>query len=168
MSMHNRIGIILLIAAIMPAWQNLWAADEDMVESEAVIAERAAMHRLHAAVRSGHPDAIDAALASGVDINRTAALELAILSEQDEIVDLLIDRGADVNCPGLGGDPPLAVAARRGKPELMQRLLERGADADMRDQRGMTPLEHAQRQGRPEVVELLQCHGTRDRPATAQ
>lgn len=166
MSTHNRIGVLLLIAATLPAWQNLRAADESMVESDTVIAERAAMHRLHAAVRSGHPDAIDAALASGVDINRTAALELAILSEQDEIVDLLIDRGADVNRPGLGGDLPLTVAVRRGRPALMQRLLERGADVDRRDQRGMTPLEHAQRQGRPETVELLRRHADRQRPAT--
>lgn len=165
--MHKRIGFFLIIAATVAVWQNLWAADESMIESESVIAERAAMHRLHAAVRSGHADAIDEALASGVDINQTAALELAILSEQDEIVDLLIDRGADVNRPGLGGDLPLTVAARQGKPALMRRLVERGADISRRDLRGMTPMEHAQRQGQTETIEFLRRDAAH-RPATAR
>lgn len=126
------------------------------------------MGRLHAAVRNGDPGAVRAVLASGMDINQSAALELAILMEKEEIVDLLIDRGADVNRPGLSGDLPLTVAARRGRPELMRRLVERGADVDRRDQRGMTPLEHAQRQGQPEAVEFLRRNGARDRPATAR
>ena len=163
MTIHKGIRKYLMIAAILSAWQNAQAAEENMVESESVIAERAAMHRLHAAVRSGHPAAIDEALASGVDINQTAALELAILSEQESVVDLLIDRGADVNRPGLSGDLPMSIAARRGKPELMQRLINRGADVNQRDRRGMTALDHAQRQGRPEAAEFLRHRGARDR-----
>ena len=132
-------------------------------ESEELIAHRAEIRRLHAAVRVGDPDAVEAVLASGVDVNDTAALELAILMDRDDIVDLLIERGADINRPGLGGDLPLTVAARRGRPELMQRLIDRGADINQRDRRGMTALDHAQRQGRPEAAEFLRHRGARDR-----
>ncbi len=166
--MKNMTSKLMLIGVFVTAGQCVQAAETDMLESESVISGRVAMHRLHAAVRSGDPAAIEAALASGVDIDQTAALELAILSEREDIVDLLIEHGADVNRPGLSGDLPLSIAVRRGKPELVRRLIERGADIDLHDRRGMTPLEHARRQGEPETVELLRRSGVRDQPAASR
>ena len=134
-----------------------------MHESPALIQQRAALHQLHAAVRVGDPDAVRLALNAGVDVNQSSALEMAILLEREDIIDLLIERGADVNRPGLGGDLPLTVAVRRGNPELMQRLIERGADTNQKDRRGMTALDHAQRQGQrgTEAVNLLKRNSVR-------
>lgn len=139
-----------------------YAETGSMQESESVIAGRVVAHRLHAAVRVGDPAAVEAALAAGADINRSGALELAILMERQDIVDLLIERGADVNRAGPSGDLPLAVAARRGRLEMMQRLIDKGADPRLRDRRGMTALDHAQRQGRAEAVRLLQRRAQRN------
>lgn len=159
--MHRAINL-----AVFLSWAGVaYAENSGMYESEQIISHRAAMNRLHAAVRVGDPAAIEAALASGVDIDQTAALELAILSEREDIVDLLIEHGADVNRPGLSGDLPLSIAVRRDKPELVRRLVERGADIDLHDRRGMTPLEHARRHGGPEAVDLLRRRGVRDQPA---
>lgn len=135
----------------------------EMRESTEVIAQRTAMHKLHAAVRTGDPKAIDTALEAGVDINTSAALELAILAERSEIVDHLIARGADVNKPGLTGNLPVVTAMRHNRTELMQHLVDKGADVNRPDRRGMTALQHAQRLGRPDTVELLQRKGGRDR-----
>lgn len=145
-----KLAIYLLLA-------NTGYADTgSMQESENTVARRAAVQRLHAAVRVGDTSAVDTALAAGADINRSSVLELAILGERTDMIDLLIERGADVNRAGPSGDLPLAVAARRGRLEMVQQLLDKGADPRLRDRRGMTALDHAQRQGRAEAVQFLQ------------
>lgn len=161
------------ITVTLAAWPGAWAAEDDMRESAAIIAERAEMHKLHAAVRSGNQAAVEAALAAGVDIDRTAALELAILADgalgdRKDIIDLLIERGADVNRLGLSGELPLAIAARRERRDLIQHLIDKGADINRRDSRGMSALDHAQRQGKPDTIEFLKRRGARDRTTERQ
>lgn len=141
-------------------------AADDMRESQEIIAHRAAFHRLHTAVRVGDPRAVEAALAAGADVNRSSALELAVLIEQTDMVDLLIERGADINRAGPSGDLPLAVAARRGRLEMMQQLIDKGADPRLRDRRGLSAMDHAQRHGHTEAVRLLQRRDPRNSSAT--
>lgn len=150
-------GMLLLSGASVLADSN------EMHESAEIIAQRTAVHKLHAAVRSGDPKAIDAALEAGLDINDSAALELAILAERPDIVDHLISRGADVNKPGLNGELPIVAAMRQNRPELMQHLVDKGADVNRPDRRGITALDHAQHLGRPDTVEILQRKGARAR-----
>lgn len=153
------LSLVLLFAMPIVAQAEL----EDMHESPALIQQRTALQQLHAAVRVGDPDAVRAALNAGVDVNQSSALEMAILLEREDIIDLLIERGADVNRPGLGGDLPLSVAVRRGKPELMQRLIDRGADPNRQDRRGMAALDYARRQGQrgTTAVDLLRRNDAR-------
>ena len=77
----------------------------------------------------------------------------------DEIVDMLIDLGADIKFATKHGDTPLHEAARNGTPALVRRLLDLGADVNAADQEGNTPLIEAIRGDSPEKVRILLEHG---------
>jgi hypothetical protein len=64
------------------------------------------------------------------------ALVYAAAWDRAEVVDYLLDRGADVNSIPAGFDfagTPLHYAALRGRREMVDRLLSRGADPSIRD-----------------------------------
>ena len=72
-----------------------------------------------------------------------------------DLVDLLIDLGADVNCANARGDTPLAVALAKC-PHLAQPLLDKGADVFCVNQSGETPLEAWRQAGSdPEIGHVL-------------
>lgn len=77
------------------------------------------------------------------------------------LVDLLLDRGADVNGRRRDGMTALHSAAFRGHLRVVRRLLERGADATIRARdnagrhAGQTPAETAASQGHMAVAALL-------------
>jgi ankyrin repeat protein len=57
-----------------------------------------------------------------------------------EIVDALLDAGADPRMRGFGGMSPLHAAALSGQSEIARMLVERGAEVDALDNLGRTPL----------------------------
>lgn len=58
-----------------------------------------------------------------------------------EIVELLVDRGADVNARSMfGGDTPLHIAANLGHKEVVGILIAKGADINAQNSAGKTPL----------------------------
>ena len=90
------------------------------------------------AAEKGHVDNVRVLLAeSDVNVNHinnlgwTALLEAVILSKggakQQQIVQLLIEHGADVNIPDKGGVTPLQHARKRGFTEIERMLAEAGA-----------------------------------------
>ena len=82
-------------------------------------------------------------------------------SEMPEVVNLLLDRGADIEARAKNGGTPLHGSARYGKtPEVAELLLNRGADIEARDRRGQTPLHWAAGNSEtPEVVAVLLDRG---------
>ncbi len=58
-----------------------------------------------------------------------------------EVVELLIEQGADVNATNRDGNTPLIVAAFMCRNEVVQFLLEKGAALDHRNDRGETALD---------------------------
>ncbi|KAL8948730.1 MAG: hypothetical protein Q9222_005112 [Ikaeria aurantiellina] len=56
------------------------------------------------------------------------ALQQAVSSGQQEIVDILLDAGADINAYGDAYATPLQIAIARGNTMLSHRLIEAGAD----------------------------------------
>lgn len=62
---------------------------------------------------------------SGVDVNlldfnKCSALHIALESNDTELVELLIEKGADVNQPNLDFTTCLHLTAHRGAKQLMQ------------------------------------------------
>ncbi|MHC4203403.1 MAG: ankyrin repeat domain-containing protein [Planctomycetota bacterium] len=81
-------------------------------------------------------------IARGADINDGTwpVLHIAINRRRRDIVELLIQRGADVNAKDTYGCTPLQYAAQTGRTEVVQLLLEAGANISLRDDRGQTAL----------------------------
>lgn len=91
-----------------------------------------------------------------------SALDMAVLSGHVDIVQLLLETGANPQVTeGLYG-PPLHVASNRGYTQIVKLLLEKGADIkctniDCIDAPlyGTTALEEAAREGHEDIVRLL-------------
>jgi len=126
---------------------------------------------LHEAVNSGRVDAVEALLDS-LDAatraqliearngeNETALVGAAYLGVA-QVVETLLQRGANPNVTDIEGNTALHRAARGGHPEAVQQLLHAGAIVDAASQvKGSTPLHEAARWGRAEVVGVLLAAG---------
>ncbi len=67
----------------------------------------------------------------------------AVVAERLEIVEYLLQQGADVNTSNLEGSTPLHDAAYKGRLVLVRFLLAKGADANAKDISNNTPLHEA-------------------------
>jgi hypothetical protein len=111
----------------------------------------------------GKVNAVRGLLAAGVEVNAQirpwTPLTRATLFGQSEVVDVLLQAGADVNFEddAVGSPVYLATVARRN--DILTKLLERGADPDNAPSWGLTPLMVAAMQGNEEAVRLLLKHG---------
>ncbi|KAK6627845.1 hypothetical protein RUM44_010324 [Polyplax serrata] len=101
-------------------------------------------------------------LSSGMDVdsetdsNHDTALTLACAGGHEELVELLLSRGADIEHRDKKGFTPLILAATAGHEKVVDILLNHGADIEAQSERTKdTPLSLACSGGRYEVVELL-------------
>lgn len=76
-----------------------------------------------------------------------------------EIVQFLLDAGADVNLKDSHDGTPLHHASGRGHVSVVRLLLEKGALVDTFDQYGDTPLYYAYDDGHWETAQVLLEHG---------
>ena len=96
------------------------------------------------------------------DHHGNRALHIAGRKGHIQIVQLLVDRGADVNELNEYGQTPLHTAAGGEKdcPELCSILLKHNAKVDAVDKDGNQPLHLAWKQWHTAIVRLLLSHGT--------
>jgi ankyrin repeat protein len=68
---------------------------------------------------------------------------------------VLLDKGANVNAQNRSGGTPLMWSAVYGHDDAARLLLSRGADASLKDSDGITAAEWAVRNKRDSVIQLL-------------
>ncbi|CDK30612.1 ankyrin repeat domain-containing protein [Candidatus Babela massiliensis] len=89
------------------------------------------------------------------NVNGDTALIKAILQENEELVRMLINRGADINIQNNTGNSPLIIAVDNGYISISQMLLQHGADINMQNRDGDTALIKAVTHGYKELVDIL-------------
>jgi len=100
----------------------------------------------------GHLEIVEKLLDAGADVNAMGSVganELtsifaATIADDEEIVELLIAHGADIDLPAIEGDTPLSIAAGSFPNfETVSLLLENGANIDHQNDSGETALHRA-------------------------
>lgn len=80
----------------------------------------------------------------------------ATLYNNSSMIQLFIDRGADVNGPcDHWGMTPLHRAAGNGYTDSVKCLIRNGADTNIKDTSGLTPLDVALNSGHHHIVDIL-------------
>ena len=98
------------------------------------------------AADTGNIEAVKQHLAAGVDVNagNRTPLFIAAANGHKQIVELLLDKGSDVNANGQMGTPLHAAVSFKGHhKEITELLIAAGADVNAKDEGGRTPLDMA-------------------------
>jgi ankyrin repeat protein len=93
------------------------------------------------------------------DDEGNTGLIIAINRRDEQWAGLLLNKGADPNLAGKGGDTPLIAAARVGFETAMEWLIGLGAKVDASNRMGETPLIVAVQQRNLPIVRLLLREG---------
>ena len=112
---------------------------------------------------NGDPRVARVLLDAGTDPDVVAAngtqlrpINSAAAAGSDEIVALLIERGADVDAQQRGGYTALHSAAANGNQGLARLLIEAGADAARRTDDGKSAATLARERGHPEIARWIE------------
>jgi ankyrin repeat protein len=84
---------------------------------------------------------------------------VAALHSSDELVKLLLEKGANVEGATKLGETPLQIAAGKGRKDIVLSLLEHGAKIGAQDRYGRSALSYAAFGNRIEVADLLIARG---------
>ena len=114
-----------------------------------------ATHHRHVAVVAR---VLDAGANVNTVVERSTALHMASMNGADDIVALLLARGADVNAVDVNGWTPLQVATHHRHVAVVARLLDAGANVNTAVE-GSTALHMASVSGADDVVALLLARG---------
>lgn len=102
------------------------------------------------------------------DTNKDTALSWAAWMGHIETVELLLERGADINARGMADRTPLGWATKGHRMEVVHLLLEKGADTHLRDEDGKTPAEIADEAGRASIAMIIRDAGAKRDKAIAE
>jgi ankyrin repeat protein len=112
----------------------------------------------------GHLDSVkayldsDPSLANARGAHDLSALYHAVIRSQQDVAQLLLERGAEVNGDE-GRSPALHGAIMFNRPGMVEWLLAHGADPNLYNYRGKTPLKAAMEKKKLEIAELLRRYG---------
>ena len=142
---QRRADITEEIANGMPRWEA--RPDEPFVMPSADGFElKPKANSIWSAAGSGDLKAVKQHLAKGIDINAKDSslgitpLASAILQDQTQMVEFLIQQSADVNAKNRDGGTALHTAAFLGQYEVAELLVQKGADVNARNNDGGTPI----------------------------
>ena len=104
------------------------------------------------AILKADPDAPQARDRAG---NTPLMMAVIFGPERQEIIDLLIEKGADVNAQNKHGGNVLARAAHFGHKDLVRQLLGLGADPSVKDEAGQDAAAWARMNGHDDIAALF-------------
>lgn len=90
---------------------------------------------------------IDPKCANSVGWHGLTPLHHAALKNNQELVDLLLEYGANVNRPNAYGETPLHLACQAASVNFLHKFLEIGAELRAEDSSGRTCIHHAAKSG---------------------
>ena len=144
------------------------SAPERLVERFFYCGGKTALAR---ACMEGHTDMVTLLLARGANVNAVDAggftpIYNAVLKRKAPIVQVLVNKGADISCREysplhyLSSEPPRGTGTWTPEDEaIMICLVGAGAGINQLDCIGRTPLDWAKSEGYPDVMEALRAHG---------
>src|SRR5580698_1123559 len=115
---------------------------------------------LHDAAWAGEAEIVEYLIRAGADVNarhaegQSTPLDYAVLMNRFEVVEILLDHGAQASATNKGLTA-LHLAARGGETRIAKLLIAHGADVNARDDGGSTPIEEAAWRGETAMVRLL-------------
>ncbi|MAP86232.1 hypothetical protein CMK16_02470 [Candidatus Poribacteria bacterium] len=172
---QRRADITEEIANGMPRWEA--RPDEPFVMPSADGFElKPKANSIWSAAGSGDLKAVKQHLAKGIDINAKDSslgitpLASAILQDQTQMVEFLIQQSADVNAKNRDGGTALHTAAFLGQYEVAELLVQKGADVNAKNEDGDTPISSTMADwGTTEfVAQLLQIQVDREKVETGR
>ena len=104
---------------------------------------------LHKAAEANDFEEVVRLIDQGADVNAIevenegTALHWAAIGGGADIIELLLDKGAEIDAKAGGGLRPPSLAAMYGRYAAVELLVERGADVNAHDAYGSTPLHFA-------------------------
>jgi len=98
-------------------------------------------------------------------INEPDAIVAASWDGLADLVQRLLDSGADINIQEETGQTALIAASDQGYLGIVELLLKRGANPNIRDKDGDSALDIAHLKNHDEIVKLLLAHGAEARSA---
>lgn len=115
---------------------------------------------IHAAVRAGDVEQVDAALKSGAGVNSPdnwgrTPLIVALQQGKAHVVELLLSRDASVAATDAWGRTPLLVATQLRNTAAIRLLLEKKSDVNAANRNDITPLISAAQTGNQEAATML-------------
>jgi len=120
------------------------------------------------AIRNGVSiDAIEILLDYGVDIKQIdedglSAIDVAIKFKREDIVELCISRGLDINKTSRkSGINPLLLASCFNNIPMVELLLKHNADINSSDNSGMSAKDYAKKLGQKKMLEFLDKNGAK-------
>jgi ankyrin repeat protein len=82
-------------------------------------------------------------------------LHLALLYGESEIIEMLVEKGANVDALNKDGETPLIYAIRHNNTQAGALFIEKGAALDRKSNEGYTAMDYARFNRRTEILELL-------------
>jgi ankyrin repeat protein len=150
------------------------ALRRDQTEIASRLIDLGAKATLWQAVKCSHLVKAREKLSTGADANNEhedycsdRPLELAVMNDSTEMVELLLEFGADSNQQdrighwrgeAYGGDTALHEAVRCASAKMVKLLLAHGADPDITDAHGLTPMEFAVRRNCSHLAKIMEAH----------
>ncbi len=158
----------LLAASLSPDGKYLFILDDrDIYWVDAKIIEEFRNHKqeIHQAVKEGKFDTVKNMLekapdlVNAVDSDGLTPLHLASEHGHQHIVELLLQKGADINAKSGFKRTPLHFAASSGRYEIVKLFIEKDAELNENDSFILTPIFQAAYNGHQNIVEMLLSNG---------